>query len=92
LYAASLAGVTLPDTVNAGNTTLMLNGLGLRTKYMVKVYIAGLYLVKKSSDADAILKAEEPKRIVMHFVHNVSKNQITDAFAESFRDNAPEAS
>ncbi len=92
LYGASLAGVTLPDSVNAGNTPLVLNGLGLRSKYMVKVYVAGLYLVKKSSDAEAILKAEEPRRIVMHFVHNVSKNQMTDAFEESFRDNSPEAS
>jgi hypothetical protein len=89
LYGASLAGVTLPDSSNAGNTSLVLNGLGLRTKYMVKVYVAGLYLVKKSSDSNAIVKAEEPKRIVLHFVHNVSRNQMTDAFEESFRDNSP---
>ena len=92
LDAASLAGVTLPDTVNVGNTRLLLNGLGLRTKFMVKVYVAGLYLVQKSSDADAIVKADETKRIVMHFLHAVSKNQMADAFQESFRDNAPAAS
>ena len=92
LGAAELAGVTLPDTVAVGNTRLMLNGLGLRTKFVVKVYVAGLYLVRKSSDADAILKADEPKRIVMHFLHGVSKNQIADAFRESFHDNAPAAS
>lgn len=92
LYGATLAGVTLPDRVTAGTTTLVLNGLGLRTKYMVKVYVAGLYLGQKSSDADATVKAEEPKRIVMHFVHNVSKKQMTDAFEESFHDNSPEAS
>jgi hypothetical protein len=28
LHAASLAGVTLPDTVQVGSTTLTLNGLG----------------------------------------------------------------
>ena len=92
LDAASLAGVTLPDTVNVGNTRLPLNGLGLRTKFMVKVYVAGLYLGQKSSDVDAIVKADETKRIVMHFLHGVSKNQMADAFQESFRDNAPAAS
>jgi hypothetical protein len=91
LYAASLAGVTLPDTVEVGGTTLALNGLGLRTKFTVKVYVAGLYLAQKSSNADAILKADAPKRIVMHFVHSASKSQMTDAFDESFHDNAPEA-
>jgi Chalcone isomerase-like len=92
LDAASLAGVTLPDTVTVGNTHLLLNGLGLRTKFMVKVYVAGLYLVQKSSDGDAIVKADETKRIVMHFLHGVSKNQMADAFRESFHDNAPAAS
>lgn len=41
LHAASLAGVTLPDTEQVGGTKLVLNGLGLRTKFMVKVYVAG---------------------------------------------------
>jgi len=91
LYAASLAGVTLPDTAQAGGTTLVLNGLGLRTKFMVKVYVAGLYLVQKSSDPGTILKSDAPKRIVMHFVHTASKNQMSDAFNDSFTDNAPDA-
>jgi hypothetical protein len=91
LYAGTLAGVTLPDTVQAGNTTLTLNGLGLRTKYMVKVYVAGLYVAQKSSDPQIILKADAPKRIVMHFVRDVSKNQIADGFTESFENNTPDA-
>ena len=28
----------------------------------------------------------------MHFLHNVSKSQMADAFEESFHDNSPEAS
>ena len=91
LHAASLAGVSLPDTVQVGSTTLVLNGLGLRKKFVVKVYVAGLYLQQKSSDADAIIKADAPKRIVMHFVHGVSKKQIADAFEDSFNNNTPDA-
>lgn len=91
LFGGTLAGVTLPDTVQAGGKTLVLNGLGLRKKYMVKVYVAGLYLEQKSSDPSAILKPDAAKRIVMHFVRGVSKNQIVDAFNESFEDNSPDA-
>lgn len=91
LHAASLAGVTLPDTEQVGNTKLVLNGLGLRTKIIVKVYVAGLYLEQKSSDPNAILKADAPKRIVMHFVHGASKSQMADAFNDSFKDNSPDA-
>ena len=58
---------------------------------MVKVYVAGLYLEQKSSDANAIIKADAPKRIVLRFAHSASKNQMTDAFTESFNDNTPDA-
>ncbi len=91
LHGASLAGVTLPDTEQVGGTKLVLNGLGLRTKFMVKVYVAGLYLEQKSSDPNAIIKTDAPKRIVMKFVHDASKSQMADAFKESFKDNSPDA-
>lgn len=58
---------------------------------MVKVYVAGLYLEQKSSDPNAIIKADAPKRIVMQFLHGASRNQMSDAFNESFNDNSPEA-
>lgn len=91
LQAASLAGVTMPDTAQVGNTKLVLNGLGLRTDFMVKVYVAGLYLEQKSSDADAIIKADAPSRIVMQFLHGASQSQMAKAFKESFNDNTPDA-
>lgn len=91
LSAGTLANVTVPATAQVGNTTLVLNGMGLRTKYMVKVYVAGLYLPQKSSDPSAILKPEISKRIVMHFVRDVSKAQLTGGFTESFESNTPDA-
>lgn len=91
LYAASLAGVTMPEQIQMGDTTLVLNGLGLRTKFMIKVYVAGLYLPQKSSDSGTILKGDVTKRFVMQFVRGVSKNQIADAFQESFNDNSGDA-
>ena len=91
LLAGTLAGVNLRDTAQAGDRTLVLNGMGLRKKFVVKVYVAGLYLEKKSADPAAVLKDDVAKRIVMHFVRNVSKTQLTDGFNESFEDNSPNA-
>ena len=90
-HAGTLANVTLPDTVQVANTTLVLNGMGLRTKYAFKVYVAGLYIPRKSADPGAILKPDVPRRIVMHFVRDVSKKQLTDGFTESFENNTPDA-
>jgi Chalcone isomerase-like len=91
LHAATVAGVNLPDTTTVGDKSLILNGLGLRTEFMVKVYVGGLYLEHKSTDAGGIIKADAPKRIVMQFLHDASKKQMTDAFDQSFKDNAPGA-
>ena len=91
LQAGTLAGVTLPDSAQVGGKTLVLNGMGIRTKYMVKVYVAGLYLEQKSSDPNAIIESDAAKQIVMKFLHGASKSQMTDAFDESFRDNSPDA-
>ena len=89
--AGTLAGVTLPDAIQVGSTSLVLNGMGLRTKYAFKVYVAGLYLAQKSSDPGAILKSDVTKRIVMHFVRDVSQTQLVDGFSESFQSNTPGA-
>ena len=91
LLGASLAGVTLPDSTDVGGKTLVLNGLGLRTKFMVKVYVAGLYLDAEVLGRGAIIKADAPKQVVMHFVRGVSKEQMVEAFDESFQNNAPDA-
>jgi hypothetical protein len=91
LHASSLAGVTLPDTAQVDGKALVLNGMGLRTEFMVKVYVAGLYLEQKSQDPSAIIKANASKRIVMQFLHDASKKQMTDAFDDSFKENTPDA-
>ena len=88
LGAATLADVTLPDSAKVGDETLVLNGLGLRSKMGVKVYVAALYLGQKSSDGPAILKADAPKRIVLHFVREVGGEKLKDTFLDGFDANA----
>jgi hypothetical protein len=89
--AAELAGVTLPDTLTASGKTLRLNGLGLRKKAIFKVYVGGLYLETPSHDPAAILRSDAAKAVRLHFVRDVSKDQLTGAFAEGFEANAKDA-
>jgi len=91
LVGASLAGVTLPDTTQVAGKNLVLNGIGLRSKMMFKVYVAGLYLEAKSTDGAAILKADAPKRVTMQFMRDLDKEQMVEAFTESFNANSPNA-
>jgi hypothetical protein len=85
--AGELSGVTLPDTLKAGEKTLKLNGLGLRKKAMFKIYVGGLYLESPSKDASAILAADQAKAIRMHFLRDLTKAQLVEAFQEGFEGN-----
>jgi hypothetical protein len=89
LAAATLAGVTMPDTVTVAGKTLVLNGMGVRSKLFIKVYVGGLYLERKSREAGAILQADAPKRIVLHFVYSeAGRDQLIETFREGFANNA----
>lgn len=87
--AGQLAGVSLPDEDSAGGRALTLNGIGLREATLLKVdvYVAGLYLEERSSDARAILASEGAKRIRMRFVRNVSRDELAKAWEEGFERN-----
>jgi hypothetical protein len=86
--AGELAGATLPDTLKVGEKTLKLNGLGLRKKAIIKVYVGGLYLESSSKDANAILASDQSKAITLFLLRDLTKTQLVEAFQESFDENA----
>lgn len=87
-----VSDVTLPNTETFGNYELVLNGTGVREKLWIDLYAAGLYLEEKSSNAQAILKADKPMSVKLHIVSKLisSKKMISaieDGFEESTNDN-----
>lgn len=90
--AATLGGVEMRDQVAVGGKTLVLNGVGMRTATFlkVKVYVIGLYLESKSSDARTIIESDQAKRIEMHFVHDVTAKELRDGWSEAFESNYPD--
>jgi len=86
--AGELKGVTLPDTVDVGDTSLHLNGMALRKAYgFVKVYVAGLYLETEQSDAEQVLASDSPRRMVMHFLRGVGADDICEGWKEGLEAN-----
>lgn len=88
--AREVEGVKLPDTLDAGGGTLVLNGAGIRKKSFlkVKVYVGALYLTSRSRDAQAIVASDEPRAVRMAFLRDVDRDKILDAFKEGFENNS----
>ena len=80
--AAELEGVKMPDSLKLANRDLALNGMELRTRFGLKVYVAGLYVSNKSSDANALIQQPGPKRIAIVMRRNVE----ADTFLKALRD------
>lgn len=86
--AKDVAGVDMPDTMTVGQDKLILNGAALREKYVigVDVYVGGLYLINKSSDAMGIINADETMAITLHLVRGVNSEDFSDNTLTGFKE------
>ena len=86
--AVEVAGVNVPPTITVEGKTLHLNGAGLRTKMMFKVYVAGLYLENTSKDAAAIASSDQVKSMRLAILRSLKGKQVSEAIEEGFEKNS----
>ncbi len=91
--AIEVGGVEIPPTTTVGETTLQLNGAGIRKKFFFSIYAAGLYLSDKRTDSQGVLDLAGPKRLYMQFIYDkVEKAKLDEAWIDGFKANlSPEA-
>ena len=87
--ALEIAGVTVPESITGDDgTALVLNGAGIRSKFVFDIYIAQLYLEKAAAETSEVIAADTRKRMVMHFLHDkVEKAKLVEAWNEGFKNN-----
>ena len=88
-HAANLDGVSMPDMRVVSGTRAHLNGIGLRTFSIlgIRIYVAGLYLERRSDNPDAILHSPEMKLLDIRFLRDVDAEDARKAWQESFEQN-----
>ena len=87
--AAEPAGVKYPATVPLAGSTLQLNGAGVRYRFVIKVYTAGLYLGAKAATPEAVLAAAGPKRMHVVMLREIDANELGKIFTRGMQDNSP---
>ena len=85
--ALEVKGVKVDETAQVGVSALVLNGAGVRTKMVFKVYVAALYLTQKQTDANAVISDAGNKRVSMHFLRELSAEKLLHALDEGFEAN-----
>lgn len=80
-----VSGIPINQTLDIKKESLVLNGAGVREKFWMDLYVACLYVPSKSTNAEAIIKADESMEIRLYITSGlISSKKMTDAVEEGF--------
>jgi Chalcone isomerase-like len=83
-FGAEVGGVKLDDKISLGGQELVLNGAGIRTKVMFKVYVGSLYVPVKVNSAAAVY-AKAPRRVQLNMLRDVGADQMIEALVDGLK-------
>lgn len=86
-----MEGQKFEPTVQVGGQTLSLNGVGLRRRAIFKVYVAGLYVAQKSTNAATLISDKGARRVSLRMLRDVDADSFVDAFNEGLKNNLSDA-
>jgi len=72
----TISDIVLAPEYHAGNNELVLSGGGLRRKFFLGIYVAGLYVNNAPSDAEIIVAANEVMAIQLHIVSDIITSNL----------------
>lgn len=85
--AAEVQGVKLSDSAQVGDAQLVLNGAGVRTKLIFKVYVGALYLTDTKTDTASVFSDSGAKRVSLHMLRGLSAEKLMHALDEGLEAN-----
>lgn len=86
--AKEIEGVRFSDEVKVGAVSMRLNDVGLmRYRYVIKAYVAALYLGDGASATDVL--ADAPKRLEIEYFYAIQATGFANATNEGIAANVP---
>jgi hypothetical protein len=88
LARQTCGGVSLPEQVDAFGLKLVQNGVGIRraTFLNIHVLVAAIYVEKRTTRAEQILRPELPKVLRMQFLRDITRKQYVDGMFDTMKE------
>jgi hypothetical protein len=86
----NVEGVPFDEAARVAGRELLLNGTGLRSVFVIKGYVAGLYLPERAKNAAVILGMKGPKRLQIHPLRDVGAETFIRALNDGIHRNQTE--
>lgn len=78
-------GVKIPSKLTIENQELVLNGVGVRSKYFMDLYVGSLFVNSKESNSATIIDANKSMMIQLDIISGmITSEKMTDAINEGF--------
>ena len=82
--AVEVAGKSIPDLAQVGKTDVPLRGAELlKYKWVISLYVAGLYLPAGTEATPDAVVAVSPKRLLMHYSRDIPREKMVEATDET---------
>ena len=89
--AIEVGGLKFDDTVKVAGKELKVNGAGIRTRIVIKVYALVLYLPEKKDTPAAVLDSPGPRRFSLGLLREVTGEELGQAFLAGITANTDKA-
>jgi Chalcone isomerase-like len=90
-HAIDVGGIKLDDTAKVAGKELKLNGAGIRTRIVIKVYALALYLPEKKDTTAGVLESPGPRRFTLGMLREVTGDELGQAFMTGITANTDKA-
>jgi len=91
VLGADVAGVRFEERGRLGDADLLLNGAGVRSMFVIKIYALGLYLPQKTQDANQAVAMPGAKRLRLVTLREVEAERFLDGLNKGLGKNHTEA-
>ncbi|MFG6462937.1 chalcone isomerase family protein [Roseateles sp. DXS20W] len=89
--AIEVGGLKFDDTAKVAGKELKVNGAGVRTRVIVKVYALVLYLPEKKDTTAGVLESSGPRRFSLGLLREVTGEDLGQAFMAGITANTDKA-
>jgi hypothetical protein len=89
--AFELGGLKFDDSVKVAGKELKLNGAGIRTRIVIKVYAMALYLPEKKDTTEGVISVTGPRRFTLGMLREVTGDELGQAFMAGITANTDKA-
>ena len=91
LTAAEVGGLRIDEKATLGGQELVLNGAGMRSRLVFKVYVGALYVPQKTSKAQDIVGRNQPRRMMLMLQRDVSADMLLESLRAGMAENNSQA-